>query len=281
MKVLLQGMRNAAGESERLELNHRFAAALGAALEMKGAFTYPFDSLKGITSVVSPDRRFRLFTWPVLLSGGGYLCSGILQVPDQKGKGAHIVTFTDRGDSIYDPGRAILAPEEWFGAVYYQVIPVKVQEGRTAYTLLGWRGLGLLVSSRIIEIMTIGDDGAVTFGSTIFRDREKLPESRIIFRYSTKASMVLTYEKQALVTGKKWNPSTRSFETEQIREMMIVCDRLVPVDPQMEGRYEYYIPSADVMDGYIFSGGCWTFVREVDARNPSQKPKPPPKNPDK
>lgn len=279
MKTLLEGMRNAPGESERLNLNHRLVAALSATLEKKGAFGYPFDSLKGITMVISPDRLFRLFTWPVLLSDGSYLYSGILMVPDKKEKTARITQFTDRGDSITDPGKAILPPDEWFGAVYYQVIPVKLTDGSTAYTLLGWRGLGLLVSSRIIEIMTIGNDGSVTLGSTLFCDKERLPDSRIIFRYSAKASMVLTYEKQSLVTGRKWNPSNREFETGRIREMMIVCDRIVPADPQMEGRYEYYIPSSDVMDGYLFSDGCWTIVREVDARNPHQKPKPPPKNP--
>jgi hypothetical protein len=281
MKALLEGMRNAPGESERMDLNNRFAAALSATLEGNGAFTYPFDSLKGITMVISPDRRFRLFTWPALLSDGRYLYSGILMVQDKKEKTARITLFTDRGDSITDPGKAILPPENWFGAVYYQVIPVKVQDGSTAYTLLGWRGLGLLVSSRIIEIMTIGNDGSVTFGSTLFCDKERLPDSRIIFRYSAKASMVLAYEKQAMLTGRKWNPSSREFETDRIREMMIVCDRMLPSDPQMEGRYEYYFPSSDVMDGYLFSDGCWTIVREVDARNPYQKPKPLPKNPDK
>jgi hypothetical protein len=63
--------------------------------------------------------------------------------------------------------------------------------------------------------------------------------------------------------------------------MMIVLDRIVPMDPQMEGRYEYYIPSSDVMDGYVFSGDCWKRVEGIDARNPYQKPKPSPKSPDK
>jgi hypothetical protein len=54
MKALLEGMRNAPGESERMDLNNRFAAALSATLEGNGAFTYPFDSLKGITRLFLP-----------------------------------------------------------------------------------------------------------------------------------------------------------------------------------------------------------------------------------
>jgi hypothetical protein len=281
MKGLLEEIGNAGDENRRLELNRRFTEAICSQLEKKGSFSYPFDSLKGITSVTSPDGRFRMFTWPVLLADGRFRFSGILQVPDKKAGRTCITVFTDRGDSIPDPERAVLAPEKWFGAVYYQVIPILLPGGGKAYTLLGWRGLGLLVSSRLIEVMTLGPDGTVSFGSNLFCEKEQLPDTRIIFRYSAKASMVLTYEKQAVVTGKKWNASSRELETERIRETMIVCDRIVPMDPQMEGRYEYYVPASDVMDGYLYRNGCWSLVREVDARNPYQKPKALPKNPDK
>ena len=90
--------------------------------------------------------------------------------------------------------------------------------------------------------------------------------------------MVLSYEKQSVVTASKWNASKRAFETQRIRQMMIVCDRIVPMDPQMTGRYEYYVPASDVMDGFVYSDGCWSRVTGVDARNPYQKPKPPPQS---
>lgn len=281
MKSLLEGIRNATDESERLEINDRFVTALCTQLEKKSSFSYPFDSLKGITSITSPDGRLRLFTWPVLLNTGGFRYSGILQVPDKKAGKPRITVFTDYGDSIPEPENAVLNPGTWFGAVYYQVIPVKSPAGTIVYTLLGWRSLGILVSSRLIEVMNLEADGTITFGNKLFCDEEGLTENRVIFLYSSKTSMVLTYEKQAVVTGKKWNASSRQFESERIREMMIVCDRIVPMDPKMVGRYEYYIPSSDVMDGYLFSDGCWKIVREVDVRNSYQKPKALPKNPDK
>jgi hypothetical protein len=281
LKKQLASLKSATDEQERLAVSDRFAADLGVVLAKTGSFNYPFDSLKGITSVTSPDGRFRLFTWPVPLDNGRYRYYGILLTAVKKTEAPRVISLSDRCDSIADPGKALLSPSSWFGAVYYQVIPVKLPGGDVCYTLLGWRGIDVLVSSRLIEVLTFASDGSVTFGRRLFCTKERQQETRLIFRYSAKASMVLSYEKQSVVTGKKWNASSRTFETERIREMLIVLDRLVPMDPQMEGRYEYYIPSSDVMDGFTYKGGCWTMVTEIDARNPYQKPKPPPKSPGK
>ena len=275
---LLAEIRTASGDTALLAANDLLVEALSRMLARKDAFSYPFDSLKGITSVTSPDRRFRLFTWPVRLAGGTYRYSGILQVPDKKAGTVAVTVLRDAADSLRAPGTAILSGPDWFGQVCYQVIPVRTADG-TVYTLLGWRGLGLLVSSKLIDVLSFGEGGGVTFGKAIFCAKDALPDTRIIFRYSAGASMVLTYEKQAVVTGKSWNSKKREFEVQRIREMMIVCDRIQPMDPNMEGRYEYYIPASDVMDGFAFTGGCWKKVSEVDARNPYQKPKPLPKTP--
>jgi hypothetical protein len=281
LKKQLVAMRNTTDEQERQALSDRFAADLESLLKREGAFKWPFDSLQGITSVKAPDGRFRIFTWPVSSADGHFRYYGILQTAAGKGDAARIIPLTDRFDSIADPEKSLLSPGNWIGAVYYQVIAVALPGGGTAYTLLGWRGIDLLVSSRLIDILTFSPDGSVVFGGRLFCDKTILPCTRLVFRYAAKATMVLTYEKQAVTTGKKWNESSRTFETQRIKEMMIVLDRIVPLDPQMEGRYEYYIPSSDVMDGYVYSGGCWTLVTGIDARNPYQKHKPHPKSPGK
>ena len=79
--------------------------------------------------------------------------------------------------------------------------------------------------------------------------------------------MNLRYEKQSIVTSKNWNARKREFEYTREKAYLIVCDRLVPADPQLEGQYEYYIPSGEVMDGFRFLDGCWQFMEDVDVRN--------------
>ena len=49
---------------------------------------------------------------------------------------------------------------------------------------------------------------------------------------------------------------------------MIVFDRLVPLHPSLEDMYEFYVPSTNVIDGFLFRNGKWHYAKDVDARNP-------------
>lgn len=51
------------------------------------------------------------------------------------------------------------------------------------------------------------------------------------------------------------------------RIMMIVFDRLIPMDPSLAGQYQYYIPETNIFDAFVFSKGKWIFAQDVDARN--------------
>jgi len=93
--------------------------------------------------------------------------------------------------------------------------------------------------------------------------------------------MLLRYDEQMIVTGKKWNASKHEFEIYTEKHPMITANRLVPMDPQMEGQYEYYIPASDIIDGFIYKEGCWTPVRDIDARNPGKKGSEKSRKPDK
>jgi len=279
LKKKLDGIRQSTDDVERLDLSSQFVNDFGAILKKRSSFSYPFDSLKGITSVSAPDSRFRLFTWTVSLTGGGVRYFGLGQGNDKKNDSLTVIRLVDRTDSIAEPETFAGPPDDWYGAVYYEVIPVKVPGQGTVYTLLGWKGISPLVCSRLIEPMIFKTDSSIVFGSNIFSSEKPLPDKRIIFRYSARASMVLTYEKQAVVTARQWNASRHQFETKRIRKFMIVCDRILPSAAEMEGRYEYYLPSSDVMDGYVFENGCWNLLKEIDARNPVQKTRSLPKNP--
>ena len=51
---------------------------------------------------------------------------------------------------------------------------------------------------------------------------------------------------------------------------MIVFDRLEPPDIKLTGLYEFYVPTTDFFDAYIFKNNKWHFVKDVDARNPKK-----------
>ncbi len=280
MAQYLRQIKVSTHDDER-ELYNRFVSdALVSSLSNPASFDYPFDSLKAITIVKSPDDAFRLYTWSMGTHAGYQRFYGLIQFPATSETPGSVVRLSDYTDSLPDPTFERLPPTRWFGAVYYTIIPEILKTGETIYTLLGWHGIDQKVSCRIIDVLTFPSPGSPAFGLPVFCTEDQKRPQRILFRYSAQASMVLTYDQQTIREGKKWNISKRRFDEMTARAFLIVCDRLVPPDPQLEGQWEYYIPVADVMDGYVFEDGCWTFVKDIDARNPAARPKKLPKAPD-
>jgi hypothetical protein len=69
--------------------------------------------------------------------------------------------------------------------------------------------------------------------------------------------MSLKYDKQNMQNNKK-------------KKMMIVFDRLAPLDPNLEGQYQFYYPETNIFDAFIFRSGKWEYIKDIDARNPKE-----------
>jgi len=236
------------------------------AIGLPGSITYPFDSLKKMAKLTSPDGMFRIYNWNIPMSGSTnqYFC--FLQIRSKENKNKFtILELRDRSDSIPDPEHSILYCNNWYGALYFEIIPERSENG-TIYTLLGWEGKNLSEMQKIIEIMTFNDKNLPLFGKKIFNKYKDGGNLRVIFKYSPLATMTLRYEKQALPKGKKWNAKRRVFEESYSKASLIVCDRLVPVDA-VEGKGPVLAPAGDVYDGFLFENSCWNFMEGVDARN--------------
>ena len=52
--------------------------------------------------------------------------------------------------------------------------------------------------------------------------------------------------------------------------MMIIFDRLSPLDPNLEGQYQFYYPETNIFDAFIFKSGKWNFVKDIDAEEPKE-----------
>jgi hypothetical protein len=253
-------------DSLKESLNTSFKKLFQRTLVVTGSFDYPFDSLKTVSMLMSPDKKFRIITWNLPLSDGtnrydGFILFNTKDRPDQL-----YFILTDHSDTIHLPETAILGSGNWYGALYYTIL-LNEDHGRRYYTLIGWDGLSSLVTQKIIEILYFDDLNKPHFGAKIFKDYKDNECSRVIFRYSANATMFLNYDEQFLPAKKKWNPSKKEFESTQVKAFMIVCDELVPPDPQLEGLYEYYVPSSESFNGFIFSNGHWQYYQNIDARN--------------
>ena len=241
-------------DATRLQANDVFFEKFQSVLKA-GPVNLPLDSINGITYIASDDGVLRIYTWNVPISGGTNKYFGFIQFLKD---GNALIPLKSTEKEPADLEMAQIAPEKWYGAIYYKIISVKIGE-RKAYTLLGWDGYNSGSNRKLIDIICIEKDGNVQFGMPVFKT-DKGVKSRVVLEYAEKSTMVLRYDYQAIMVEKK---------KKLIKEdtWLIVMDHMVPMDPSMVGIRKYYVPAGDSYDGYVFRDGYWVLVEEIDVVN--------------
>lgn len=145
----------------------------------------------------------------------------------------------------------------WYGSYYYELITNR-HAGEDHYVLLGWRGDNAYSRKRIVEPLSFRD-GEPVFGAPVF-DLEGHEPYRLVFEYSVRVSMGLLYDELYSKTRQAMTP-------------MIVFDRLMPMQKNLKGQHQHYVPEGEVFDGLIFRDGKWLLEEDVDARNRKQQDK--------
>jgi len=254
-------------DSVKIHLNSKFEALLIETLKFPGAAIFPFDSINRMSRLTSPDKRFRIFNWNVPFQDGSHQYFSVIQIFHYGAQEEKVQNLTDSSKTIQDPEHKILGPDNWYGTLYYKIIPFETTGKGTRYLLLGWHGKDTQVTQKIIEILTIDSTSRIIFGAPLFKHFADGKNTRVIFSFSASASMALKYEDQDITTSPKWNQKKRQFESETRNARMVVCDHLNPIDPNLSGQFQFYIPASDQTDGFIYENGNWVFISGVDARN--------------
>ncbi|WP_304067329.1 hypothetical protein [Pedobacter glucosidilyticus] len=243
LQKLGEVMINDSLEQNRIQANYKFVRTLISALKEKNAFAYPFDSLsRYITVKTADDKKFKIFTWFLTLDDGSFRYYGAIQLnnPNQ----LELIPLTDYTSQILD-NSLILSNKQWYGAVYYQIIPVLGIKD-PYYILLGWKGKSLTTSSKVIEILSFSGKDAV-FGKPVLQDdaKSKLFLNRKVFEYSSSVSMLLRYDKD---------------------DKLIVLDHLAVPNEEMAGIPSMYGPDLSY-DAYRFKNGKWQLQENVKLQN--------------
>ena len=262
LTVILQALNKAENDSTRYVINKNFSRTLSDALNLPASDNATFESVKTLIKIASDDGKFRIFHWNLPSSDGKKRYFGFIKLLHNNPP--VVITLHDQSDSIDSPSTAILDPQHWPGALYYTAITKSTISGKKYYTLLGWAGTNATVTQKVIEVLSFDDHDLPQFGLPVFPGYEGGSNTRIIFRYSASTSMMLKYLEQPVTTGRKWNPGKREFETQTSQVFRIVYDRLIPLDPLLEGQYQYYVASGEFYDAFQFSDGCWRFIKEVE-----------------
>jgi hypothetical protein len=242
----LEQIRTAETLKEKFVLNTRFENTLRKALRYDEAFTYKFNALSQVMSTkTSPDKAFRIFNWNIEVPEiqEHYFFCLVMKYDSRKGEYI-IIELYDKSKYATRVEYALYNDKKWFGALYYEIIPVK-KGLNTTYTLLGWDGNNRMSNKKIIETMSFQGKDKIKFGLPIFKQEEDT-KRRVIFQYSKKATISVKYK---LIKKKKY----------------IIFDHLSPLSGQLAGIPDYLVPDLS-FDAFVLENGKWKYLKDFDAR---------------
>ncbi len=239
---------------------HRFGACrqfiptLVKALQKPHSFEYLFERLRAVSILYPPDSTFRIFTWQLYVDINEYRYYGAIQMntPDLK-----LFPLVDRSFEVEDPEQAQLTADQWYGAVYYNLLAVEEGPAGPYYLLFGFDGNELYRKRKLIDVLSF-KDGQPVFGAPVFikAGEENEPEvvrSRILRTYSAEVSTRLNYD--------------------ELMEL-IIFDHLIPADGKY-GEGPTFYPDGSY-EAYRLEDGLWRYVDKVFNQTSDEAPRPSP-----
>ena len=209
---------------------------------MKNSFYYPFDSVKGVSTLYAPDSSFKIMTWSITYSEDLCQQRGVIQFPTKDGS-PRFVPLLDYSTRTPYPEDSARDHKHWIGAIYYNIIQTKYNN-KNYYTLFGYDPNTPRTNKKWIEVLTFNEENMPMFGGRYFsfaKDSVKRPDQ---FRY------FIEYKKQASATV-DYDPDLK----------MILVDHLISEtdEPDLP---QTFVPDGDY-EGFKWANGKWLHVDKV------------------
>lgn len=242
LSKLLNELRSTQGDEKLNEINEKFKTAFGKALEMDGAFEFPFVSLTSVGKIYSDDKLVRVITWNVQYEDLMHNYFSFIMKKDERRDRIHVVELKREKQHFGMIQEETVTNENWYGALYYDIIDVQ-RRNKTYYTLLGYDANDQRSSIKLIDVLYF--TGKIpNFGYPIF-DVAQGRAKRVIFEHSNKATMSLRYDKD---------------------RNKIIFDHLTPESPGLKDFREFYVPDMSY-DAYDWNGTQWILIEDIIANN--------------
>lgn len=228
-------------EEVRITSGRNFIRQFGRALRIPNSYYYPFDSLKNLMVIYSPDELFRIFTWNVATNDETFRYFGVIQMNPEKTAKLNkkeelyqsFYPLIDRSDSIADFFFTTVDANKWFGASYYKIVKTSFAK-KDYYTLLGWDGAGPATNKKIADVLWF-NNGKPNFGAPIFDLNKKRRYYRMVFEFNNQATIGLRYDE---------------------KRKYLIYENIVPDKPSNAGFIEHYYPDG-TFDYLIWKNGIW------------------------
>jgi len=210
------------------------------------SFDHPFDSLKTLSALKSPDGYVRIYTWFLQSrETGTFEYFGVVQRINPKTRSFGLQGLIEKKYPTDIAEINLFDVDEWYGAVYYDNLERKINK-KTCYFLLGWHGKDRFSSRKVIDVLSFDPWENAEFGLPVFIGQTDVKTKyRVIFEFAANAVMLLRYDK---------------------KKKMVVFDHLSPSSPSLKGNFSQYGPDF-TYDGYRFKKSKWIYKKNLDLRN--------------
>lgn len=245
---LLDNLRAAQNNSDKDAANKIFKAQLFTVLEKPGSIDYPFSKLTTVGIIDSPDKQLRIVNYNIEQDDLSQKYTCFVVNYDKQKKEQFVVELKDNSFGMPTQPTEILSSDEWYGALYYKIIPIS-KGSKTVYTVLGWDYYSPSSQLKVIDAIYVNGK-TVKLGSPIFKQGKETLK-RVYFEHSKKSAMSLKYEEN--------------------RER-IIFDHLSPESPNLKNYKSYYVPDMSY-DAFVLENGKWVLNEDVIGTNSGEDPK--------
>ena len=194
--ILAYAVVNDSVETERFAACRALIPALIRALKVENSFNYPFSRLKSLSILAPPDSSFRIITWQLFVNDSTYRYYGAIQ---RNSRALQLFALRDKHAELDDlPVYDQLSPENWYGALYYNLRQFDTREGHK-YLLFGFDAFSFFEKRKVIDVLSFDKTGNPVFGAPVFerKDAESgSPEQRLIFEYSAETSVRVNWDEE-------------------------------------------------------------------------------------
>ncbi len=186
----------------RMAAQDTFTLILDQIIGTEEAYNFPFERVQNLSKLHAPDKSFRIYTWSVPQSDGSFAFFGRLVLNDKNG--LRVIRLIDGGADKEWAEYLLIKPENWYGAIYYDIIETKYKR-KTYYSLLGYRPNTKTYNQKIVEVLASDNMNKLRFGAHIFNTpvvngiKYKKRPYRLIFRYNPKAVATVRYVNKEIV----------------------------------------------------------------------------------
>ena len=175
-----------------------FTRSLVKTLNTPYSFNFSFDSLKTISQIISPDKKFKIFSWQLKLNDDTYLQRAALQMNTIDGQ-LKLLPFFDKSETFDAPEIEICNRKKWMGAIYYDIVLTEFNNEKF-YTLLGFDDFNTFTSRKIIEVIHFEKDESIFGGNYFIYPKDETypdaPIERFVYYYKKGSNAYIRYNSE-------------------------------------------------------------------------------------